>query len=177
MSADGTRQAGHPLTNQRHELFAQGLAAGKTADEAYAAAGYKPNRGNASVLKSNQSISDRVAEILGASAKRVEIDQAWVLKQLVDNVERGLQKVPVMEPDGDGGWVESGTWKYEGTVVNKALELIGKHLGMFAEKHEVTGKDGGPLQFATQLSDDQLAAEAARVIASVQGAVKQERPS
>jgi len=26
-----------------------------------------------------------------------------------------------------------------------ALEKIGKHLGMFIEKHEVTGKDGGPI--------------------------------
>ena len=128
------------LKNQRHELFAQAIASGKTADEAYQDAGYKENRGNAARLNANESISDRVREILDRSAKKVEIDQAWVLKQLVDNVERGLQKVPVMEPDGDGGWVESGTWKYEGAVVNKALELIGKHFGMFVEKVEHKGE-------------------------------------
>lgn len=27
----------------------------------------------------------------------------------------------------------------------KALELLGKHLGMFIERQEVTGKDGGPI--------------------------------
>ncbi|MFZ5650138.1 MAG: terminase small subunit [Bacillota bacterium] len=29
----------------------------------------------------------------------------------------------------------------------KALELLGKHLGMFTEKVELTGKEGGPVQF------------------------------
>lgn len=31
----------------------------------------------------------------------------------------------------------------------KALELIGKHLAMFTEKHEITGKDGEPIEFTT----------------------------
>jgi hypothetical protein len=40
-----------PLANQRHERFAQALAQGKTATEAYALAGYRANDGNASRLK------------------------------------------------------------------------------------------------------------------------------
>ena len=35
------------LANAKHELFAQGLARGATADEAYKLAGYKENRHNA----------------------------------------------------------------------------------------------------------------------------------
>ena len=50
------------LPNNRHELFAQGLATGLSADAAYQAAGYKPNRGNAATLKANQSISKRVED-------------------------------------------------------------------------------------------------------------------
>lgn len=149
-----------PLKNQRHELFAQGIAAGKTADEAYAAAGYKPNRGNASTLKADQNISRRVTELLTKAAARVEIDQAWVLKQLVENVERAKQAVPVMVTI-DGQSVESGEWKYEGNVVNKALELIGKHLGMFADKLEHSGK----IEVASNLSDEQLGTEVARIMA------------
>ncbi|WP_274433885.1 terminase small subunit [Alicyclobacillus sp. ALC3] len=30
----------------------------------------------------------------------------------------------------------------------KALELLGKHLGMFVDRREVTGKDGGPIEMA-----------------------------
>jgi hypothetical protein len=37
-----------PLANQRHECFAQALAQGKSAAEAYVLAGYKANAGNAS---------------------------------------------------------------------------------------------------------------------------------
>jgi phage terminase small subunit len=47
------------LDNPKYELFAQGLAEGRTADEAYKRAGYKPNRGNAATLKANQSIVER----------------------------------------------------------------------------------------------------------------------
>ena len=61
------------LPNARHEQFCQALASGKTADEAYALAGYKPNRANASVLKSKQNISTRVAELLNGGAERAQV--------------------------------------------------------------------------------------------------------
>ncbi|MCX5579458.1 hypothetical protein [Kaistia terrae] len=49
------------------------MAKGKTADEAYAQAGYAPNRGNATRMKANESIRKRVDELQGRSAKRVEV--------------------------------------------------------------------------------------------------------
>lgn len=61
------------LKNARHETFAQGLAKGMTADEAYQKAGFKPNRGNAATLKANQSILDRVTELQSKAVKKVEI--------------------------------------------------------------------------------------------------------
>lgn len=42
-----------------------------------------------------------------------------------------------------------------------ALELLGKHLRLFAERYEHTGAYGGPIQHAHTLSDDQLAIIAA----------------
>jgi len=54
------------------ERFAQALAQGKTANEAYALAGYKGNDGNASRLKGNERISARVQEIVGSAAERAE---------------------------------------------------------------------------------------------------------
>lgn len=61
------------LKNARHETFAQGLAKGLTADEAYQKAGFKPNRGNAATLKANQSILDRVTELQSKAVKKAEI--------------------------------------------------------------------------------------------------------
>lgn len=70
------------LENARHERFAQELAKGKTADDAYVAAGFAANRGNASTLKAKQSIQDRVAEILKRGAERAAITEEMVLREL-----------------------------------------------------------------------------------------------
>ncbi len=59
------------LTNARHERFAQSLAKGMSADAAHTAAGYKPSRGNASRLRANESIVERVAELQGSTAKQI----------------------------------------------------------------------------------------------------------
>lgn len=50
----------------------------------------------------------------------------------------------------------------------KALELEGKHLGAFLERHEMTGKNGAPLQVATMHCTP---AEFAQVAAEVAGKV------
>lgn len=69
------------LSNHKHELFAQELAKGNTADEAYVLAGYPRNRGNAATLKAKQSISDRVAEIVSRGAIRAEVTLASLLTE------------------------------------------------------------------------------------------------
>jgi hypothetical protein len=51
------------LRNPRHERFAQLLASGKTAKDAYALAGYKPSDSNGAWLAHKEQISSRVAEI------------------------------------------------------------------------------------------------------------------
>jgi len=61
------------LSNPRHERFAQELAKGKTADEAYVLAGYKKNDGNATRLKGNERILERLGELQNRAAKRTEV--------------------------------------------------------------------------------------------------------
>lgn len=75
------------LTNPKHERFAQELAKGKTADEAYVIAGYKENRGNAATLKAKQIISDRISELLERGAKRVEV----TVESLIAEAEEARQ--------------------------------------------------------------------------------------
>ncbi len=144
------------LKNSRHERFAQEVARGKSAAEAYVLAGYKPNKGNPSTLKADQRISQRVDELLAERDKmarkatekaieRLSIDCEWVLGKLVENVERAMQAVPVTRRD-NGEEIETGEYRYEGSVANRALELLGKHLGMFVDRHEHSGKDGGPIE-------------------------------
>ncbi|MCB5205018.1 hypothetical protein LH464_21360 [Neorhizobium sp. T786] len=71
------------LRNAKHEAFAQALAKGMNQDDAYAAAGYQPHRGNASTLRTNQNISDRVVEIQSKAVKRAEI----TVQSLADELE------------------------------------------------------------------------------------------
>lgn len=101
------------LENARHEKFAQGVASGKTLVDAHEAAGYKRNDSNAATLHNgNKRIRDRVAELKTASANKVVMNGAWVLAKLRENAERALLAE-------------------DGAVANRALELIGKHFGVF----------------------------------------------
>ncbi len=61
------------LKNARHETFAQGLAKGMSATEAYAAAGYKGDRKAASNLWTKMDIKERVTELQSKAVKKVEI--------------------------------------------------------------------------------------------------------
>lgn len=70
------------LKNARHEKFAQLLAQGKTADEAYEKAGYVKNRKNAARLKTNEDIQARIEDIQGRAAKKVEKGLEDVIREM-----------------------------------------------------------------------------------------------
>jgi phage terminase small subunit len=80
-----------PLRNTKHERFAQGLAEGKSADEAYEAAGYKRNRSHASRLVANGNIKGRVAELKGAAAAETEITIRSLIEEAADIQKRATQ--------------------------------------------------------------------------------------
>jgi phage terminase small subunit len=142
------------LKNTKHERFAQELARGKSQAEAYKLAGYKPDSGAASRLSGNVSIQTRVAElqekIVSRVVERAVVSKEWVIEKLVENAERSLQARRATGEDGE----ETGEFKYQGNVANRALELIGKELGMFVDRKEV----GKPGEFA-DLSDDEIDAQ------------------
>lgn len=157
------------LKNTRHEAFAQGLAAGKTGDDAYAAAGYTANRGNAARLKASESIRRRVAELMNRGADRAEVSVARVLSELSrlgfsdlrkafsregrllrpeewpEDFAAAVASVEVVTRNLGEGEVEH-VHKIRLWDKNSALEKIAKHLGMFVERMELTGKDGGAIE-------------------------------
>lgn len=162
------------LENARYERFAQALADGETADKAYVIAGFKRNRGNASRLKADESIVARVNEILASAAQRVEIDKARVLAELgrigfsdirkmftsngslkrVEDLDddaaaclSAIEVVTKRVPGGEEGEVEH-VAKIKLWDKRAALVDIGKHLGMFTEKVEHSGPEGGPIQIS-----------------------------
>lgn len=70
---------------------------------------------------------------------KLDLSQEWVLKRLKEISDRCMQAEAVMMFNGDE-WVESGEYKFDSTGANRSTELIGKHLGMFVQKVDMTTK-------------------------------------
>ena len=123
-----------PLKNIRQELFCQEYVKDSNGTRSAKAAGYRCSTDGAAAVCAVQvlrptKVQERIIELTTELRQRVEemvVDRAWVVNQLVENVNRAMQEVPVLDRDGN----PTGVWKYEGHVANRGLELIGKNLGM-----------------------------------------------
>jgi phage terminase small subunit len=73
-----------------------------------------------------------VEELQAAAAAKTVLSRQWVIERLVENVERAMQAVPVLDHEGEA----TGEYSYQGNVANKALELLGKEIGMFVGPRE-----------------------------------------
>lgn len=106
-------------------------------------------------LLKNVEIQRAVAAAQAQRARRVEVTQDYVLANLVEIVERTMQRAPVLDRKGEQVTDEEGraVWTFDAKGANRALELLGKHLGIFADKvkAEVSGPDGGPVQSSMTL--------------------------
>lgn len=95
-----------------------------------------------------------VETIEAAKAKRsasVGVTQEYILEMLTLNVNRALQAEPARDKDGQ----IVGDYKYEGAVANKALELLGKHAGMFNDKVKLEGNVNLVIERAVPRADDE----------------------
>jgi len=132
------------LRNQRHERFAVELAKGCSQTEAAKRAGYKGSRFHASRLATKSNIKARVAELEARTAEKVTqitaMDRAWVLEELRANLERHKET--------------------NGAVANRALELIGKELGLFINRKDITHHKKDDLD---DMNEKELAIEQVRV--------------
>jgi hypothetical protein len=79
------------LQNPRQEKYAQELAAGKSAAEAYELAGYKPNYGNCIRLKGNERVAARLDEILQESTKKIVQHIEYTRDALLSELEEARQ--------------------------------------------------------------------------------------
>lgn len=88
------------LPDPKHEAYAQALARGLSGDKAYIEAGYKPNRGNASRLKSNENIKARVAELQAATAEKTAKAISWEARDIFERLQGLVDRA-----------AEAGSWK------------------------------------------------------------------
>ena len=138
-------------------------------------AGYSERTANeqATRLMKNKRVAAAIEAGKAIRSKRTEITQDYVISNLALVVERSLQRAPVLTMSGNQVIDEEGrhVWKFDAPGANKALELLGKHLGMFSDKVKVehTGKDGGAIetQTTTTLDVGSLTDEQLRTLASI----------
>lgn len=111
-------------------------------------------------------IAQALAKERDARTERTRADQDWVITRLMSVAERSLQAEQVTDKSGHPVLVQTENgemapaYGFNAAGANKALELLGRNLGMFTDKHEVTGKDGGPVEVASSTPT-----ETARMIA------------
>lgn len=138
------------LTDKQKEFVRQYLV-DLNATQAAIRAGYSVKtayRQGADLLQKT-SIREAIEKAQAKRARRVEVTQDYVLSNLVEVVERTMQRAPVTDRKGEQVTDEEGraVWTFDAKGANRALELLGKHLGIFTDKvkAEVSGPDGGPV--------------------------------
>ncbi len=148
------------LTNVKHEAAAQALAVGKTQREAYLAGGFSFKPSNASRFFNRTDIRSRVQDIITervvaerksteVAVRKAGLTKEWVIQRLMWLAERCLRGKPVM--DTNGRHTGEFTGKPDGPTAVRSLELLGRDLGMFIDRHEI----GQPGEFA-RMTDEEL---------------------
>lgn len=101
-------------------------------------AGYSdPNYGRQ--LLTIPNVAKVIAAAQAKRSARVEVTQDYVLSNLVEIVERSMQRAPVTSKGEQVQEDGKGVWAFDGKVAVAALALLGKHLSMFVERVQVEG--------------------------------------
>ena len=183
------------LKNPKHELFAQEVAKGTALERAYAMAGYKPDPKNAARLTKNDAVRTRIDEILTLAAEKAGVTVQAVLEELakigfsniadfvdvsgdmpsiaLNGVGRDklsalseITSETVFERNGKSGKpTEVRRVKIKLWDKRAALVDLGRHLGMFKDKVEMTGANGGPLETKDVSARDRIASRIAGISA------------
>ncbi len=137
------------ILTPKQQLFVAEYLVDLNATQAAVRAGYSKKTaysvGHENLKK--PEVAAAIQEAMAARSERTKADQDWIVERLVENVERAMQLEPVTDREGK----PVGEHVYQGNVANKALELLGKHLGMFTDKLKLEG------DFLDDLSADDLA--------------------
>lgn len=146
----------------KQEKFAQNIVKGMSQADAYRNSfnvkkDIKPAtcQEEGSRLMANPLMSARVEELRAPVIKKIQLTREWVLEQLIEVVEMAKALDPIVSKDGQ----TTGEVKQNLSAANKALELLGKERGMFTDRTEVTGKDGGAIKHEVSHTMDKDAIE------------------
>lgn len=121
------------LKNTRHELFAQGLAKGMSAIDAYVEAGGPRSEATVCRIAKREDIQARVAELQERHAAQCDVTVESLTEQF-DNLRLKA--------------IEKGQISAAVSAVEKIAKL---HGFLTTSKHEVTGKNGEAIETVTRI--------------------------
>lgn len=156
--------------NNKQKRFCEEYLIDNNAKKAAIRAGYSEKCAavHASRLMKKPEINAYLYDLIQKRSEMTQITSAQVLFDLQEVVAKclGRQSVSVSEvvrdpKKGKVSTVQLEKFCFDPSGANRALELMGKHLGMWVDKTEITGKDGEPLV----MSDAELAAKIAGILA------------
>jgi hypothetical protein len=158
--------------------FARGLADGMSQASAFSAAGYRPSDSNASTLARSPAIVEEIrrlargrAEVeqkaLGFAIEKAGLSKAWVIERLMRNAAicLGEETITIREQvrlrGEESKVVELEVTQRDAGAANRALELLGREIGMFVDKtvstvrHVISDKPMSKADWAAEFTDAQ----------------------
>ncbi len=123
--------------------FCQNYLIDQNATQAAIKAGYKEKTAQqaGSRLLSKVVVKEFLSKKAEKIAGKADLTAERVLRHLEEVREKCMEPEPVLI-NGD----PTSEYKFNSQGALKALELQGKYLKMFTDKHEITGPKGGPLE-------------------------------
>lgn len=133
--------------NEKQKRFVGEYLIDLNATQAAIRAGYSQNtaRSIGQRLLTFVDIQAAIQQAQSNRSERVQITQEEVIRRLLENVDIASGKkattitIPSKNENGEVIGNDVAHFVYEPSAVNKALELLGKHLGMFTQKVEMSG--------------------------------------
>lgn len=138
------------LTNQQ-QRFVEEYLIDLNASDAAIRAGYK-HRQCGRRLMTVEKVVAAIQEAKAERSQRTRVNADYVVNTILETIERCRQAEPVLDRNGEQVIVSTPTGElapafvFDAKSVLKGCELLGKHLGMFVEKKEISGPNGGPIQ-------------------------------
>jgi phage terminase small subunit len=146
-------------------LFCQEYLVDRNGTQAAIRAGYseKTAYSQGHRLLNNAEVLSRVRELQREQNERLCVDADWVSLRLIEIVERCMQARPVLAWDREEKrYVETGEYQFDSRGANRALELLGKRHGMFADRVMgdlsvgITGEVAVQQMDLSKLTDEEL---------------------
>lgn len=149
--------------NEKQKRFVEEYLIDLNATQAAIRAGYSQNtaRSIGQRLLTFVDIQAAIQQAQSNRSERVQITQEEVIRCLLENVDIASGKkattitIPSKNENGEVIRNDVAHFVYEPSAVNKALELLGKHLGMFKDRVDVTsGGNALPAVINISFSDE-----------------------